>query len=320
MNLLFNTKCLGHDTGNHPESKKRLEAFGVLPQSVFPSDEQYLTLVHTQDYVQKIKEECKTPTFLDRDTIVGPGSWEAALTAVNATISASHTNDFALVRPPGHHAHADHASGFCLFNNIAIATQKLVSEGKKVFIFDFDGHLGDGTEDFFYKTDKVLYWSLHQFPAFPNRGLVSEIGDGPGKGYTINIPLPEGTNDDMYLSAVHTFLPAAKQFSPDVVAVSAGFDGHRSDQLLQLKLSTNVYYELGKILSANFKNIFATLEGGYQPEILVKCVTNFLDGINGNPMKYQEEPSGEPLFLAQEEYDDTIARLTDILKTYWKLP
>ena len=318
MDILYHPIILEHETVNHPENKSRITSLGNLPITELPLDESPLSLVHTKEYITEVKAACAASRPLDADTQTSPKSWDAALYAVAATIKASQTNGFAVVRPPGHHAHANYGRGFCLFNNIAIATQQLVNLGKRVLIFDFDGHLGDGTEEIFYKTNKVLYWSLHQFPAFPQKGTVDEIGDGEGKGYTINVPLPPKSGDDLYLRAVKRILPIAKQFAPDVVAVSAGFDAHRLDPLLDLELSANTYFELGKILKENFINVFATLEGGYNIDVLPKCFYNFLDGINGKPKTYSEDPT-ESTILTMEMFELDLDKLIKNLKPYWHI-
>jgi len=318
MKLIYNKVFLEHDTGLHPENKKRLESLGNLPETKIENGEKYLKLFHTREYINKVKNSCKKEDYLDPDTITSKNSYEAATYAVGAAIMASRTNDFALVRPPGHHAHPSNSSGFCIFNNIAIATQNLLKKGKKVFIFDFDGHLGDGTANFFYNTDKVLYMSLHQFPAFPGGGNVNEIGAGKGTGYTINIPLPKESGDDIYLRAVNTFMPIAEQFNPDVVAVSAGFDGHQHEQLLDLRLSMNTYYKLGKILSKKFRHIFAVLEGGYNLEVFPKCLLNFLDGINNHPMKFKERQTDSKIQTIKE-YEYRADQLEANLSRFWEL-
>lgn len=318
MKLIYNKIFLEHDTGMHPENKKRLESLGDLPETKIMNGEKYLNLVHTKKYIGQVRKACKNSDHLDPDTVVSPGSYDAAVYAVGATIMASQTNDFALVRPPGHHAYPSRSSGFCVFNNISIAVQKLVDEGKRVMIFDFDGHLGDGTVKFFYNTDKVLYWSLHQFPAFPGGGFVNEIGEGKGKGYTVNVALPPGSGDDIYMDAVDSFMPVAEQFKPDVVAVSAGFDGYQHDLLLDLRLSLNAYYKLGKMLRSRFKNVFATLEGGYNVEVFPKCLYNFLDGFNNKKIRF-DEPVTDSRIIAFDEYEGRKALLKKNLSKYWEL-
>ena len=318
MKILYNSIFLEHDTGMHPENRKRLEECGDLPETAIENGEKYLTLFHTPEYIDRVKKACKEGIHLDVDTMTSERSYEAAIYAVGATVMASRTNDFALVRPPGHHAYPSKSSGFCIFNNIAIATQKLVSEGKKVLIFDFDAHLGDGTVKFFYDSDQVLYWSLHQFPAFPGGGYADEIGEGKGKGYTINVPLPPGSGDEIYINAVDRFMPLAEQFDPDVVAVSAGFDAHQYDLLLDLRISLNTYYRLGKLLGSKFENVFATLEGGYNVQFFPRCLFNFIDGINGEEMRFKEQTTDSRI-IAIDEFELRMYELEKALSPYWNL-
>ena len=316
MKLIYNDIFKKHDTGMHPENAKRL-SFLTESEEV-PSGEGYLTLYHTKEYIEKVKEACANGASLDPDTVTSKDSYEAAIRAVGATIVASENNDFAIVRPPGHHAHPDSSSGFCIFNNIAIAVQKLMEEGKKVLLLDIDGHLGDGTLKFFYDKDKVLYWSLHQFPAFPGGGDVGQIGEDKGMGYTICVPLPPGSADDIYRKAFDKFLPIARSFKPDVVAVSAGFDAHQYDLLLDLKLTVDTFHWIGARLKENFTNVFATLEGGYSIEMLPKCLYNFLDGINGKEKRYTER-STESMIQVMDEYEARVYLLEKNLSSFWRI-
>ena len=320
MKIIYNKIFLEHFTGpGHPENRKRLEAFEPFEEMSIEAAEQYLELIHTKAYIEHVKQACLNGTMLDRDTPTSLNSFKVAVYAAGAAITASKSNDFALVRPPGHHAHSSYGSGFCLFNNIAIATKKLVNAGKRIFILDFDGHLGDGTLELFYDTDQVLFWSLHQYPAFPGGGFVDEIGKGKGRGYSVNIPLPPESGDDIYMHAINNFMTIAEQFKPDIVAVSAGFDAHQNDPLLQLRLSMSTYYAIGHLLQSIFKNIFAVLEGGYNLEYLPKCTANFIAGINNQPMPYSEDKTISKSDVIKE-YENRIRELTKYLNPYWKLP
>ncbi len=318
MKILYNPVYLAHDTGMHPENMRRLQMFEGLPEAPLVDGSEYLSLVHTNRYIEKVRDACPVSAHLDADTVTSPGSFGAAVYAVGATVAASQTGDFALVRPPGHHAYPNMASGFCLFNNVAIAAMKLRNEGKRVLILDFDGHLGDGTSDIFYEDDQVMYWSIHQYPAFPGHGFVEEIGEGKGKGFTVNVPLPPGSADDIFLDAINRFLPVAELFKPDVVAISAGFDAHQYDLLLQLNVSATGFFKLGQILAANFPNLFATLEGGYNLEWLRNSVYNFLAGINGQPIVYPEPETSSNLRV-WEEYEIRANMAMSYLAKFWKI-
>ena len=318
MNLLYNDIHLQHDTGLHPESKKRLDAFADLPQSELFDGTPYLELIHTPSYIDRVRKACSLGGHIDQETVVSPGSFESAVYAVGATVHAAQTQDFALVRPPGHHAYANRASGFCLFNNIAIAAQYLVEQGQRVLILDFDGHLGDGTSDIFYESDQVMYWSVHQYPAYPGHGFVDEIGSGVGEGYNLMLPLPAGSGDDIFLDAIQLSLPIAQQFQPDMVALSAGFDAHQYDLLLDLKVSTTGFFELGQLLRKAFSRMFATLEGGYNVLENKKCVESFLAGINGGPNPHPVEPTLSGMRV-HETYEINLHAALGRLSRYWRI-
>ena len=319
MQLLYHSVCLEHDTGEHPENNRRMlalaEHFG-LSEGPLVDGSPYLELIHPPEYIEMIRRVSAEGGAIDEDTRLSPGSYRAAVHAVGLTVEAARRGDFALVRPPGHHAHPGMASGFCLFNNVAIAAQHLVSQGKRVAIIDIDGHLGDGTEVAFYDTDEVLFWSLHQFPAFPYGGLADQIGDGQGRGYTINTPLPPGSADDIFLDALDHFLPIVEKFAPDVVAISAGFDTHEYDPILSLNCSYNAYYQTGKRLRERFPQVFAVLEGGYNVELLPRCVESFLAGINGEPMPYPVGMTQSGLRV-WETYEINVYATLAYLRPYW---
>jgi acetoin utilization deacetylase AcuC-like enzyme len=278
MKVLFSKKFLNHNPNSFGEGAYRIRDFNNGIEKPEYNGEKYINLVHAKDYIKEI-QEASTRYSLLAEVELSPESYEAACIAVGLTILASEQNDFAVVRPPGHHAKRSRADGFCFFNNIAIATQKLVEKGKKVFILDIDGHHGDGTQSIFYDTDKVLFCSIHQQYAYPGTGMANETGENEGKGYTINFPLSAGSSDNEFLTAVDTAIEKAKEFEPDVVGISAGFDGYEKDMLLNLNYTLESYYECGSMLTQSFENIFAVLEGGYHQDIR-KCVDNLISGVN----------------------------------------
>lgn len=277
MKLLFHHTFLDHNIGSAYEGSYRLNDFSDL-EDTDASGEEFLELVHSKDYIKQIRGFCDNGSAI-AEVKLSPTSYTAACLAVGLSVKASESGNFAVIRPPGHHAHHDKASGFCLFNNVAIAAEKLTREGKKVFILDIDGHHGDGTQDIFYDRKDVLYCSIHQQNTYPYTGTFMEIGKGEGLGYTLNIPIPENSGERDFLKAVFKAIEAGIKFGPDVVAISAGFDGYRKDRLLDLRFSLHAFYECGYRLSKAFNNVFAVLEGGYH-EDLRECVNMFVDGIN----------------------------------------
>ncbi len=289
MKYLFNKTFLGHNVDSVYEGAYRLKAFDGLLDADFDG-EQFLELVHSRQHIDYIKHGCENGETI-AEVKLTPVSWKAACLAVGLTVKASESGDFAIVRPPGHHAFREKSSGFCLFNNIAIAATKLANEGKKVFIFDIDGHHGNGTQAIFYDNPQVFYCSVHQQNAYPNSGTFMEIGKGDGLGKTLNIPIAENSGEKDFLISVDKAIETAKEFDADIIGVSAGFDGFRKDRLLDLMYSYHAFYECGYRLRKNFKNVFAVLEGGYH-EDLKMCSDMFLDGVNkgAKPSKIKWNP------------------------------
>ena len=277
MEILFNKKFLKHNVVSEAEGAYRIAGFDDLPDHEMDG-EQFIELIHPKSYIENIREACLTESIL-AEVSLNADSWEAAKTAVGLSIKAAQENGFAAIRPPGHHAGFEKPSGFCFFNNIAIATQKLVNEGKRVFIFDIDGHHGDGTQAIFYDRKDVFYCSVHQHYAFPFTGFSIESGCDDGEGFTANFPLYEGKGDKEFLEVVDKAIALARRFQPDVIAVSAGFDSYVDDRLLGLNYTTRGFYECAFRLRRAFSDIFAVLEGGYHHDIR-KCVDSFVEGIH----------------------------------------
>lgn len=309
IGLLYDPAVLDHlPPGGHPERPARvretwtlLERSGILERltrlPVHPATAAELARIHTPDYlsfVQQVAEE--GGGYLDvRDTIASPGSWKAATAAagaavgaVDAVISGKVNAAFALVRPPGHHASADRAMGFCLLNNAAIAAaHAVVAHGlSRVLLVDFDVHHGNGTQDIFWETDQVLYFSTHQSPAYPHTGCWDEVGFGRGQGYTVNVPLPPGVGDMGFLQVFDRILgPLADRYQPEIVLVSAGYDAHwRNDAFvkgIQEQMTVTGLASLSARLQAIADRhcsgkIVGILEGGYDLEALAYGVLGTL--------------------------------------------
>ena len=277
MEILFNKKFLNHNVDCMAEGSYRIAEYSELLDTEADGEED-MRLVHTDEYIERIHQACLNSEFL-AEVSLSPASWEAAKTAVGLSVKAAHENGFAAIRPPGHHAFPDKASGLCFFNNIAIATQKLINEGKRVFILDIDGHHGDGTQAIFYDRKDVFYCSIHQQNAYPFTGIAIENGQGQGQGFTANFPMFPGNGDKEFLENIDKAILLARRFQPDVIAVSAGFDGYKKDKVLNLNISLRAYYECAFRLRRAFSDIFAVLEGGYHND-LRKCVDSFVEGIH----------------------------------------
>jgi acetoin utilization deacetylase AcuC-like enzyme len=278
MKALFHKKFLEHNIDSDGEGAYRLLSYMDTYEAAPWTGEPYLNLVHSDRYIEYVREACERGDIV-AEVALTPASYEAACLAVGLTIQASEHGDFAVVRPPGHHAGRERAAGFCFFNNIAIAVQKLVNSGKRVFIFDIDGHHGDGTQSIFYDSDRVYYCSIHQHYAYPFTGFPDETGTGEGAGYTTNFPLISGSGDKDFLITVDKAIQLARRFNPDVIAVSAGFDAYYKDKLLGLQVTQRAFYECAFRLRRAFPDIFAVLEGGYHNDVK-ECIDSFIEGIH----------------------------------------
>jgi len=287
---------LDHNTGQgHPERADRVSAVieslkkfknkNLIWKKPSTFDRKLLEITHDNNYVNQVEKSFpeKGLIFLDGDTIVSPGSKQATLDAVGSIITAidgvqskEFQNAFCAVRPPGHHAEKNKAMGFCIYNNVAVGAQYLLDKYKlnKVAIVDFDVHHGNGTQDIFYDNEKVLYISTHQYPFYPGTGGDNEKGK---YNNIFNVPLPARTTSEEYLNAYEFVLKKLKEFKPEFILFSAGFDAHENDPLAQFQLKSKDFYELTKRTLSLAKSccngkVVSILEGGYDLNALKESV------------------------------------------------
>ena len=285
--LITSDTYQNHNTGDgHPEKIDRVTAVidnfkklnnkKLIWKKPIKFNKSLLEITHTSDYINFVEKSFPKQglSFLDGDTIISPGSKDAITDAVGSIIAAidgvqtkEFKNAFCAVRPPGHHAEKNKAMGFCIYNNVAVGAHYLLEKYKlkKVAIVDFDVHHGNGTQDIFYNDHRVLYVSTHQFPYYPGSGSDQEKGKFNN---IFNIPLPAGTNSEEYLNAYEFVLKKLKEFKPEFILFSAGFDAHKDDPLAQLQLNSDDFYNLTKRTLELSKSccsgkIVSILEGGY---------------------------------------------------------
>ena len=292
-----------HNTGEgHPEKIDRVKAVidnfkkidnkKLIWKKPNKFDQSFLINTHSSEYIDLVSKSFPENglAFLDGDTVVSPGSKEATKDAVGSIITAidgvqqkEFKNAFCAVRPPGHHAEKDKAMGFCIYNNVAVGANYLIEKYNynKVAIIDFDVHHGNGTQDIFYDNKKVLYISTHQYPYYPGSGSEKETGKFNN---ILNIPLEAGTTAEEYLNAYENVLKKLKEFKPEFLLFSAGFDAHIDDPLAQLRLNSEDFYQLTKrtldvVKSFCNGNVVSILEGGYDLKALQDSTQRHVDAL-----------------------------------------
>ena len=298
--LITSDTYQNHNTGEgHPEKIDRVTAVidnfkkidnkELIWKKPAKFDQSFLINTHSSEYIDLVSKSFPENglAFLDGDTVVSPGSKDATKDAVGSIITAidgvqnkEFKNAFCAVRPPGHHAEKDKAMGFCIYNNVAVGANYLIEKYKysKVAIIDFDVHHGNGTQDIFYDNEKVLYISTHQYPYYPGSGSEKEKGKFNN---ILNIPLEAGTTAEEYLNAYEHVLKKLKEFKPEFLLFSAGFDAHIDDPLAQLRLSSEDFYQLTKRTLEISKsicngNVVSILEGGYDLKALQDSTKDML--------------------------------------------
>lgn len=321
MSVLFTTHVdyLEHLAGRrHPERPERLQAVidgahdAAVADALVSLEPREATLaelaaVHDVRYLDELQALIAAGGGdIDGDTGATTGSWRAAVLAAGAGLAAVEALEagtggasaaFCAVRPPGHHATPQRGMGFCLLSNVAVVATSLAARGERVAIVDYDAHHGNGTQAAFYDDPRVLYVSLHQWPLYPRTGWWDEVGDGDGRGTTMNIPMPPGATGDVYVAAIDELVvPAIGHFAPDWLIISAGFDAHRRDPITDLGLSSHDYAlitaRLLPLVPAGRRLVM--LEGGYDLDALSMSTASVLASLEGRHHSAEAPTSGGP--------------------------
>ena len=338
--LIHSDRFAEHQTPpGHPERPERAEVMDAVAsrwreqgiEIVAPraATLEQLARVHDRGYLRRISETADHSSQLDPDTYTSPESHEIALLAAGAAMDAvervmggSHRAAVALVRPPGHHAERDRAMGFCLYNNVAVAAAYARAHGAaKVAIVDYDVHHGNGTQHIFETDPHVLYISTHQFPYYPGTGAAEEVGRDAGRGFTVNVPLEVGAVDeDYHIAFSGVVLPVLRQFEPDLIIVSAGFDAHERDPLGGMRLSTAAFAAMTQELRAVADEccggrIVSVTEGGYDLKALAASLDAVIASLSGEPESARWPSSG----VASSRGDAAVAAVRPVLAPFWTL-
>ena len=331
--VIYTREFNKHNTSGHPENAGRLNVMiDELEKTSFYDQleilkprllsEEILKEIHSERMIKQVKDLSQTEeSWIDLDTYVSKGDYETARLAADATLQACKSvisgkadNAYALVRPPGHHATSEKSMGFCLFNNAAIAAHEITKQGKKVLIMDFDVHHGNGTQYIHYNRKDIMYQSLHLSPHYPGTGSINEIGNDSGEGYTINAPMSYGNGNNAATKILdEIFLPVAKQFKPDLILFSSGYDSHHSDLLGGLRFTADFYGEILKKYQGLQTKIACTLEGGYTLEWIGKCLISQIAQMINKPVNFKDN--------AKEKTDvkELIRELKNEIGKYWKI-
>jgi acetoin utilization deacetylase AcuC-like enzyme len=337
--------CIEHDPRRfmprHPDTPERLIVLerelserawlGWERRAAPAAAEAQLELVHSAEYVREVRELCESGGgLIDPDTAVVPESWGASLHAAGGTgemaralLAGEAPVAYCAIRPSGHHAERARAMGFCVFDNVAVAAALAIAElgVERVFVLDWDVHHGNGTAEIFRTRSDVLFASLHQSPLYPGTGPLEDAGSGAGEGYTINLPVPPGTGPELWMELIdRVVLPAARDFEPQLVLVSCGFDAHRADPLAQCLLETETF----AAMAARVRRLAGELgvglglvqEGGYQPAVLAECVCALLPVLAGQADV--EEAGAAPARTAPRS-ERLVARALQHYGRWWPL-